>query len=908
MWLFRRRGRADAGDQVARQPPAGQAPGPGAGWRSLAPIQRVVTPMPRVVGTSSFEASLSSWRDPAFLGPLGHHVSADAPSGIAFGLAAPAAPRTIQRSGELPLRQARRPSGRASAGAFGHPAILPGGAVPADAAEAPTPAGIEPGEAPAAPVSLEVGAAEPVQRDAESVQPAVESTPPATAAPVQADVQLTVAPPVVLPPLRLRTVQRAMDTDAATSPAEPDGHDEPTLAAEPAPGMEFERIAEPAPHDPAHPLPLAPEAAVSAGQAEPEGQPQEPEGAAPTLGREPTRPQRSGLGPPLRGPRPESTGAQPPPAPVQRFPAAPHRSANLGPPIAPAISASAPVQRAAQGEPTQPTDAMPDRPPLPLTGQQRPGVAGASRSPDQAPVSEPVARVQREGAESGGEGDAEPPVAPLLAGRPLAPVSAQRPSEELPGVGGPQVSSGVGGQGQGVGPVARVQREGAEPGGEPQEVSGSVGAQELPGVGPGVAAAETSPVDAPPGVVAGPAGVEGEPPVAPLLAGRPLAPVSAQRAVDEVGSRETPAAGVTRAMPGEPRAEAEAPAGVGFSGQPRGGGLFARVQRWAVDSGGGGGDAEPQDLPGFAGTQELPAAGPVAAPPQMPLLPVDAPEAVAASARSGVKEPIRSAPEPPSLVAPLLAARPLALVSAQRVAEQRVLGEPRGAGQAPAQVTAQGVAQDYRVAGSPQAPGDQRAGAEFTRAVTEAPPAPGPAIQPHGTAPFLRLQRNLAGPGPQVEVRPRFSSVSRGMVQAPRAGHWPAGDQLPLVQRAATPVSAGAGGDPRTAALSTGLAAVDRDGAIVFPGLAAHIAPMSETATAPPIQRQAASPTAEAPAASPEPAAATTPAAATPPAAGGKPAELDELAKKLYERIRTRLKAELRLDRERAGLLTDLGR
>lgn len=108
--------------------------------------------------------------------------------------------------------------------------------------------------------------------------------------------------------------------------------------------------------------------------------------------------------------------------------------------------------------------------------------------------------------------------------------------------------------------------------------------------------------------------------------------------------------------------------------------------------------------------------------------------------------------------------------------------------------------------------------------------------------------------------------------------------------------------------MSTGLAAVDRDGAIVFPGLAAHIAPMSETATAPPIQRQAASPTAEAPAASPEPAAATTPAAATPPAAGGKPAELDELAKKLYERIRTRLKAELRLDRERAGLLTDLGR
>jgi len=35
------------------------------------------------------------------------------------------------------------------------------------------------------------------------------------------------------------------------------------------------------------------------------------------------------------------------------------------------------------------------------------------------------------------------------------------------------------------------------------------------------------------------------------------------------------------------------------------------------------------------------------------------------------------------------------------------------------------------------------------------------------------------------------------------------------------------------------------------------------------------------------------------------PHELDELSRKLYERLRTRLAAELRLDRERTGSLID---
>jgi hypothetical protein len=39
---------------------------------------------------------------------------------------------------------------------------------------------------------------------------------------------------------------------------------------------------------------------------------------------------------------------------------------------------------------------------------------------------------------------------------------------------------------------------------------------------------------------------------------------------------------------------------------------------------------------------------------------------------------------------------------------------------------------------------------------------------------------------------------------------------------------------------------------------------------------------------------------------GHRPEDMDELANKLYDRIRTRLKSELLVDRERAGFLTDL--
>lgn len=78
-------------------------------------------------------------------------------------------------------------------------------------------------------------------------------------------------------------------------------------------------------------------------------------------------------------------------------------------------------------------------------------------------------------------------------------------------------------------------------------------------------------------------------------------------------------------------------------------------------------------------------------------------------------------------------------------------------------------------------------------------------------------------------------------------------------------------------------------------------APESAPAPEPPAPEPVAPPT-------PAPPPAPTPAAAAPAAAAAATGDLDELARKLYDRIRWRLRAELRLDLERAGLAAGLRR
>jgi len=77
---------------------------------------------------------------------------------------------------------------------------------------------------------------------------------------------------------------------------------------------------------------------------------------------------------------------------------------------------------------------------------------------------------------------------------------------------------------------------------------------------------------------------------------------------------------------------------------------------------------------------------------------------------------------------------------------------------------------------------------------------------------------------------------------------------------------------------------------------------------APVVQTLAAPPSVQSPEVSRATAAAPGPGSTGAAAGGaGGHGDLDELALKLYDRIRLRLQAELRLDRERAGMVSDLG-
>jgi hypothetical protein len=100
--------------------------------------------------------------------------------------------------------------------------------------------------------------------------------------------------------------------------------------------------------------------------------------------------------------------------------------------------------------------------------------------------------------------------------------------------------------------------------------------------------------------------------------------------------------------------------------------------------------------------------------------------------------------------------------------------------------------------------------------------------------------------------------------------------------------------DAGAVAVAAGVAQRQADGSVVFPSQSSDIVSRDADETA------AAEPEASAPTTAPAP---TRPATAVDPAM-----DLDELAKRLYGRLRVMLKHELRLDRERAGLFTQARR
>ena len=160
-----------------------------------------------------------------------------------------------------------------------------------------------------------------------------------------------------------------------------------------------------------------------------------------------------------------------------------------------------------------------------------------------------------------------------------------------------------------------------------------------------------------------------------------------------------------------------------------------------------------------------------------------------------------------------------------------------------------------------------------------------------------------------------LSWAQPGMPPAPegrggdeKPGEWeatsrPVGQTRPLLENA-LPVSRLA--QPADVALSAGIAYRAHDGSIVFhsPVGEAPEPPMPSVpnpAPPAPLQRVEEAPSTPTVTAS----AAPAPAAGTGGPGGG---DLDDLARKLYPKIRPYLKKELWLDRERAGMLTGSGR
>ncbi|MEU6272066.1 hypothetical protein ABZ871_06535 [Streptomyces populi] len=76
-----------------------------AGWRFTPPVQRTLgAPMGLVTDPGGFGGRLGTWQDPTVTGPLGHLVSAQAPSGVGHGLAQPTPP--VRRTGVRPQAHA----------------------------------------------------------------------------------------------------------------------------------------------------------------------------------------------------------------------------------------------------------------------------------------------------------------------------------------------------------------------------------------------------------------------------------------------------------------------------------------------------------------------------------------------------------------------------------------------------------------------------------------------------------------------------------------------------------------------------------------------------------------------------------------------------------------------------------
>lgn len=820
--------------------------------------------------TQSFLRSLTGRREPyVALAPLGHDVRLEAPAGIASGIARAVRASTATRS-PLELGPRPRPLQRL---------LRRAAAIVAPEAEAPPVTDVsrsaseEPDQEPAAPA--EVLGLEPEPQAAEG---------PGTGSPGEAHPVAPAAADLVSAPERTERLAAAEMPTAglARSPATPAEHPSAPMAPLGDVPVRVLRAADP-PAEAERPLLVAPldvPAAAATPPARGETADEAPPPAEPpALGEAqpspPLRPKRIvrrlGLGPPLPSGAPPR--AAEPPAPVVQRTAAPEGPA--AEPETPAAAASqAPIEAAVSevGEATE----------------------GAAEEPRPAmPLPAPV--VQR--SEAREEPHVEPDAPPAVPGPPAEPPPAEAD------VGPVARSSDPEPLGESATPPARPTlgaRAALRPSIARSLEKGRAEEPALPETGPRPRArVEKGRADepAPPGAGSSPGARAGEGPDLPepspsramifrsALDVAPSAPSPQVERPDEERPLEAPLAGEAAPVAeAEPHAEQgrahEAPLVGGFTARPlraarafglqaaRALGLHARTS-----AGGEGPGAPTPSAPG----PELPA--PVVArtaaleQPVSPFIesleaPAPAPDAPSSPGRE-----VRTPPTPPArAIATAHSSAPVARVAAAVTgARATVVSGPTDTDPAPARRTAPLVA-----------------ARSITHLQRSSLDSPAPAVrsdEPATTAlpPAIAPPRRLE-PAPAAGAL--ASLIHRAAVPFPQAGV-----VAPVLPSALGPVSPVLARQPAPIAepIPPAPVTVAREPAEPEPSAAA----------APPLQAQAEAP---APVQQAE-AAEAAPAAA---AGGQSPQSVEEMAARIYDRIRSRLRDELLVDRERAGLVTDV--
>ena len=331
--------------------------------------------------------------------------------------------------------------------------------------------------------------------------------------------------------------------------------------------------------------------------------------------------------------------------------------------------------------------------------------------------------------------------------------------------------------------------------------------------------------------------------------------------------------------------------------------------------------------PGVRGAEPLTWAGPEGAPSPRPAMQRSAQAGTAtpdaqASAQRGDEAPMEAAPERPAVVAqegpapsqtvaapavavsevvPLLSSWRTSAVTGDAASRHTPMPS-RAVGESPGAPLARPIAGGRRASGRDVASSPERAGVAVQRTQARVgpqapvagsahtpPPSALPAGQPMSAPPGESPGSVRAGVPGSAHVPTRGAPPPAPLVLASHAREespWPGSGLAATtdwaVQRQAGATPTWSAEELASAADGSAAPAADRDGTMDSP---------------PAVQRVDATPA---------DASAGAAATGTPSAPGEAGKDLEELAGKLYDRIRSRLRGELLADRERAGLLVDL--